>query len=75
MSIEDTGPDVVPAHLVPVTKASAQARKELPIYKTLDSIDFSDHFVIIGDVGTGKSTVTPIHEFGLLKGNGEVIIR
>jgi len=24
----------------------------LPIFSILDSIDFSDHFVIIGDVGT-----------------------
>ena len=34
----------------------------LPIHSILDSIDFSDHFVIIGDVGAGKSTVTPVPE-------------
>src|SRR5271156_6416654 len=34
-----------------------------PIFGTVGSIDFPDPFVIIGDVGTGKSTVTPIHEF------------
>src|SRR5271170_3166517 len=38
-------------------------RPNLPIFSILDSIDFSDHFVLLGDVGTGKSTVTPIHEF------------
>jgi HrpA-like RNA helicase len=48
---------------------------KLPIFSILDSIDFSDHFVIIGDVGTGKSTVTPIHEFELSKGKREIVIR
>jgi len=38
-------------------------------------IDFSTHFLIIGDVGTGKSTVTPIHEFELSKGRKEIVIR
>jgi HrpA-like RNA helicase len=47
----------------------------LPIFSILDSIDFSDHFVILGDVGTGKSTVTPIHEFELCNKNKEIIIR
>src|SRR5213594_1356835 len=48
---------------------------KLPIFSILDSIDFSEHFVIIGDVGTGKSTVTPIHEYILLKGKREIVIR
>jgi HrpA-like RNA helicase len=48
---------------------------ELPIFSILDSIDFSKHFLIIGDVGTGKSTVTPIHEFNLLKGQRQIVIR
>ena len=48
---------------------------ELPIFSILDKIDFSRHFLIIGDVGTGKSTVTPIHEYELSKGKGQVIIR
>jgi HrpA-like RNA helicase len=48
---------------------------KLPIFSILDSIDFSDHFVIIGDVGTGKSTVTPIHEYELCKGNRQIVIR
>jgi len=47
----------------------------LPIFSILDSIDFSEHFLIIGDVGTGKSTVTPIHEFELSKGKREIVIR
>src|SRR5437867_11848545 len=51
------------------------AGPRLPIFSILDSIDFSDHFVIIGDVGTGKSTVTPIHEYELCKGNRQIIIR
>src|SRR5438094_8447655 len=47
----------------------------LPIFSILDSIDFSEHFLIIGDVGTGKSTVTPIHEYKLSKGRREIVIR
>src|SRR5206468_1696733 len=47
----------------------------LPIFSILDSIDFSHHFLIIGDVGTGKSTVTPIHEYGLWKGEKQIVIR
>ena len=47
----------------------------LPIFSLLDSIDFSDHFLIIGDVGTGKSTVTPVREFELSKGRREIVIR
>src|SRR5438309_5480635 len=47
----------------------------LPIFSLLDSIDFSDHFIIIGDVGTGKSTVTPVREFELSKGRREIVIR
>ncbi|MDG6901655.1 MAG: hypothetical protein JRM80_06805 [Nitrososphaerota archaeon] len=51
------------------------ARARLPIFKILDSIDFSDHFVIIGDVGTGKSTVLPIHEFELRGGDRQILVR
>jgi HrpA-like RNA helicase len=47
----------------------------LPIYSILDSIDFSKHFVIIGNVGTGKSTVTPVHEFELSNGRRKIVIR
>ena len=38
-------------------------------------MDFSDHFVILGDVGTGKSTVVPVHEFGLSGGKRRIVIR
>jgi HrpA-like RNA helicase len=55
--------------------AGTRAKPKLPIYSVLDSIDFSNHFVIIGDVGTGKSTVTPIHEFELCKRNRQIIMR
>jgi len=48
---------------------------KLPIFSILDSIDFSEHFVIIGDVGTGKSTVTPIREYELSKGRRQIFIR
>ncbi|HEV2118928.1 MAG TPA: helicase-related protein [Candidatus Bathyarchaeia archaeon] len=48
---------------------------KLPIFSILDSIEFSEHFVIIGDVGTGKSTVTPIREYELCKGKRQIIIR
>ncbi len=51
------------------------AKPRLPIFSILDSIDFSGHFVIIGDVGTGKSTVTPIHEFESCNRNRQIIIR
>ncbi len=55
--------------------ADKRAQPPLPIFSILDSIDFSEHFLIIGDVGTGKSTVTPIHEFELSKGRREIVIR
>ncbi len=59
------------------TKKATDKRPEprLPIFSILDSIDFSEHFIIIGDVGTGKSTVTPIHEYGFWKGNKQIVIR
>ena len=50
-------------------------RPNLPIFSILDSIDFSEHFVIIGDVGTGKSTVTPTHEFELRGRVRQILIR
>ena len=58
-------------------KKSTDKRPEppLPIFSILDSIDFSEHFLVIGDVGTGKSTVTPIHEYKLSKGKREIVIR
>ena len=55
--------------------ASKGGKPRLPIFSILGSIDFSDHFVIIGDVGTGKSTVTPIHEFELSGRDRQILIR
>ncbi len=54
--------------------SAVSAPRELPILSILESIDFEDHFVILGDVGTGKSTVTPIHEFKKFS-HREVVIR
>ncbi len=48
---------------------------DLPIFSILDSIDFDDHFVLLGEVGTGKSTVVPIHEFEKSGRTRNVIIR
>ena len=61
----------------PPSAAGAGAGKgpALPILGILDSIDFSDHFVIVGDVGTGKSTVTPIHEFELSGRTRQILVR
>jgi HrpA-like RNA helicase len=56
-------------------KIEKRPEPKLPIFSILDSIEFSDHFVIIGDVGTGKSTVTPIHEYELWKGKRQIVIR
>src|SRR5256712_5435782 len=55
--------------------AGKVAKPNLPIFSIIDSVSFSDHFVIIGDVGTGKSTVTPIHEFELCNRNRQIVIR
>ena len=51
------------------------ALRKLPIYSVLDKIDFSDHFVLLGDVGTGKSTVVPVHEFDVSGKTRQIIIR
>ena len=48
---------------------------DLPIFSILDSIDFSDHFVLLGEVGTGKSTVVPLHEFEKSGKARNIIIR
>jgi len=55
--------------------ADKRPEPRLPIFSILESINFSEHFIIIGDVGTGKSTVTPIHEYGLRKGKRQIVIR
>jgi HrpA-like RNA helicase len=54
---------------------SESTKPQLPILSIINSIDFEDHFLILGDVGTGKSTVTPIHEFNKCSKNREIIIR
>ncbi len=59
----------------PLKTTDKPAEPKLPIFSILDSIDFSDHFVIIGDVGTGKSTITPIHEYELSERHRQIIIR
>ena len=51
------------------------AAPTLPIFSILDSIDFEDDFLILGDVGTGKSTVTPIHEYKLRNKQRVIVIR
>jgi HrpA-like RNA helicase len=74
----DDRPPAVPENgVVGQARRAADKRSEppLPIFSILDSIDFSQHFLIIGDVGTGKSTVTPIHEFELSKGRREIVVR
>ncbi|MDG7006041.1 MAG: hypothetical protein JRM86_03815 [Nitrososphaerota archaeon] len=59
----------------PAPDRVSPAQVDLPIFSILGSIDFRDHFVIIGDVGTGKSTVTPIHEFELSGRSRRIVIR
>lgn len=55
--------------------ASGSEKSKLPIFSILNSMDFSRHFVLLGDVGTGKSTVTPIHEFELSGRERKIILR
>lgn len=59
----------------PEGRAVPTGKPDLPILSILDQIDFSKHFVIVGDVGTGKSTVTPVHEFSLNGGNRQILVR
>jgi HrpA-like RNA helicase len=81
---EDTTPSVdvsdsvqatAPTAATTVQDAHSGDAPRLPIFTILDSIDFADHFVIIGDVGTGKSTVTPVHEFELSGRSRQIFIR
>ncbi|MDG7013938.1 MAG: hypothetical protein JRN11_00855 [Nitrososphaerota archaeon] len=74
--VDDTFESVIPEEAdesAPLPKP--RAAPDLPIYAILDAIDFSDHFVLLGDVGTGKSTVVPIHEFEKSGRKRQVIIR
>jgi HrpA-like RNA helicase len=52
-----------------------EGKLALPIFSIIPSIDFDHHFMIVGDVGTGKSTVVPIHEFELRSRGRQIIIR
>ncbi|MDG6911209.1 MAG: hypothetical protein JRN18_02545 [Nitrososphaerota archaeon] len=74
--VDDTFEPIIPEEAdesAPLPKPTAAP--DLPIYAILDTIDFSDHFVLLGDVGTGKSTVVPIHEFERSGRKRQVIIR
>jgi HrpA-like RNA helicase len=67
---------VAPVEERPALEATSKGEAPaLPIFSIIGSIDFADHFVIIGDVGTGKSTVTPIHEFGVVGKDRQILIR
>ena len=59
----------------PREPAGGSEKSRLPIFSILNSMDFSRHFVLLGDVGTGKSTVTPIHEFELSGRERQIILR
>jgi hypothetical protein len=74
LGIDVTGADYQPDQ-VALGGEPTHSRKDLPIFEVIPSIDFSKHFLIIGDVGTGKSTVTPVHEFELLKKSRQMVIR
>ncbi len=73
-SFEPAVPEEKEEQLAPKAVGEA-AKPNLPIFSILDSIDFSDHFVIIGDVGTGKSTATPVYEFEQRGRDRQIIIR
>jgi HrpA-like RNA helicase len=61
--------------VTPVSSAPS-LQPNLPIFGVLGSIDFNNHFLILGDVGTGKTTVTPVHEFRTVSGEArEIVIR
>ncbi len=75
--IEVDGPPepAAPLEEVQSRMKGMETRPALPIFSILGSIDFAEHFVIVGDVGTGKSTVTPIHEFELCGRGRQILIR
>ena len=74
--VDDSFEPVVPEEVEgPRLSPRSIAKLDLPIFSALDSIDFSDHFVLLGEVGTGKSTVVPIHEFEKSGRTRHIIIR
>ncbi|MDA4129793.1 MAG: helicase-related protein, partial [Thaumarchaeota archaeon] len=56
-------------------QAERKSRPDLPIFSIIDSMNFDDHFVLLGDVGTGKTTVTPVYEFKKSEMRREIVIR
>ncbi|HZW85113.1 MAG TPA: DEAD/DEAH box helicase, partial [Nitrososphaerales archaeon] len=74
--IDDSFEAVVPEEAEGPRRSQPQTNvRDLPIFSILDSIDFSNHFVLLGEVGTGKSTVVPIHEFEKSMKTRQIIIR
>ena len=73
-TIDESREEILPI-VEPPEKETPSERRQLPIHKIIDKIDFSEHFVLIGDVGTGKSTVTPIHEFEASGKSRQIVIR
>jgi len=76
IGVDDSFEPVVPEEVEgPRRPPRPIATADLPIFSILDSIDFSDHFVLLGEVGTGKSTVVPIHEFEKSGRSRQIIVR
>ena len=74
--VDDTVEPVVPEEGEELRYPAKPAKiPDLPIFSILGSIDFSDHFVLLGEVGTGKSTIVPIHEFEKSGRTRRIIIR
>ena len=75
-SVDDTFESEVPEEgELPGLPFRQNETPDLPILSIIGSIDFSDHFVLMGEVGTGKSTVVPIHEFEASGRTRSIIIR
>ena len=73
--MDDSVEAAVPEEAEEPNHAPLPKSSDLPIMSVLESIDFSDHFVLLGEVGTGKSTVVPIHEFETSGRTRDIIIR
>jgi HrpA-like RNA helicase len=73
--VDDSFEPIVPEEAEPPRRRLPIQTPDLPIFSILDSIDFADHFVLLGEVGTGKSTVVPIHEFEKSGRTRHIIIR
>jgi HrpA-like RNA helicase len=72
---DDSFENVVPEEAEGLRPHRGPTTPDLPIYSILGAIDFSNHFVLLGEVGTGKSTVVPIHEFEKSGRTRRIIIR